>query len=69
MVVAAGAADGEAEEDLADGAGDLVQKLLAELRFEVGVRFPGAHAEEAEGDQLVATPLAAGEFVAGESAP
>ena len=73
MIVAAGAAHGEAEENLADGAGKLVQDILAELRFEIGVGLPGAHPQKAQSDEPVGPVRAAAlravgrrEFVAGQ---
>jgi hypothetical protein len=68
VIVTLGAAGGEAEEDAADGAGDVVEEVLAELFFAVGVGFPGGEAEEALGDDFVGlrSGLFAAVFVAGD---
>ena len=68
VVVALGATGGEAEEDAADGAGDVVEEVLAKLLFAVGVGFPRGEAEEALGDDFVglAGGLFAAVFVAGD---
>lgn len=68
VIVALGATGGEAEEDAADGAGDVVQEVLAELLFGVGVGLPGGEAEEALGDEAIGWggSLFAAVFVAGD---
>ncbi len=48
VIVAARAPDGQAEKNIARGGGDLVQEILAQLRPEIGISFPGAHAQKAQ---------------------
>ena len=51
MVMAAGAPDRHSQEYAARRTGDLIQKILAKLCLEVGVRLPRAHSKEAQRDQ------------------
>ena len=64
VVVAAGAADGQAEEDRAGGLGDVVQGVLAAQPLIVQVDHVGIEAIEAGGDEAVR--VVRGNLVAGQ---